>query len=276
MAYFNTRESRWGYSLLLKGAKHFGYYPKGQENLSMAQAQRIMEDKLARALDLKRGACALDAGCGEGIVAAYLAKNYQLRISGIDLLDWAIQKAKQNALKFGVERLVDFQVMDYTKLSFPNQSFDGVYTMETLVHSSDYRVALREFHRVLRPSGKLVLFEYSLAPEKNLASFQKKLAGIWAIIAVEAAMPSALFFSHGAFLQILQKAGFVNISVENITPHVMPMLKRFRQIAFLPYQLFKLLGLQRKFINTTAGAEGYEIAKNDLWRHNIIIAQKPR
>jgi ubiquinone/menaquinone biosynthesis C-methylase UbiE len=38
--------------------------------------------------------------------------------------------------------------------------FDTVYTMETLVHSTDFRAALAEFQRVLRPGSRLVLIEY--------------------------------------------------------------------------------------------------------------------
>jgi sterol 24-C-methyltransferase len=33
--------------------------------------------------------------------------------------------------------------MDYTNLDFPNETFDAIYTMETLVHAADYSQALQ-------------------------------------------------------------------------------------------------------------------------------------
>src|SRR3990172_2370233 len=97
--YFNSLESRLGYALLLKGRKHFGYYPKKQGHLTILQAQQLMEDKLAERLHLKNNSHVLDAGCGEGKVAIYLAKTYNLRITGVDLLDWSVTKAKENAIR---------------------------------------------------------------------------------------------------------------------------------------------------------------------------------
>ena len=51
--------------------------------------------------------------------------------------------------------------MDYHHLDgFPTESFDGVYTMETLVHATDPQRVLGEFFRVLKPGGSIALYEY--------------------------------------------------------------------------------------------------------------------
>lgn len=270
--YFNTAESRLGYTLLLKGTKHFGYYPKSQSSISMAQAQLLMEDKLAKRLNLPQNSLVLDAGCGEGNVAIHLAKDYGFRIKGVDLLNFAIKRALEKASKFGLKNRVDFQVRDYTYLNFPDKTFDGIYTMETLVHVPDYHKVLKEFYRVLKPNGKLVLFEYSLAPREDFTQAQQTIVEM---INEESSMHSLSYFVHGKFPKILKEAGFRKVSVKNITSRVMPMLRKFYFFAFLPYQLIKLLGLQRKFINATAAVEGYLILqKGDYWRYNIVTATK--
>lgn len=272
--YFNSWESRWGYTLLLKGTKHFGYYPKGKENLSIAQAQKLMEDKLAERLNLKANSLVLDAGCGEGGVAIYLAQKYGLRVKGVDLMESAIKKAREKAADFGLQRRVDFQVMDYTKLSFANESFDGVYTMESLVHVPDHQQALYQFFRVLKPKGRLALFEYSICPKKEMTLQQQKF---WSMLIESWAMPSLPYFLHGSFPQILERIGFTDVSVKNITLRMIPMVRRLSQIAYLPYQMIKLLNLQRKFINATFAVEGYRnITKSDIWRYNIISAVKSK
>ena len=274
--YFSSWESRWGYTLLLKGIKHFGYYPEGRENLSMYKAQRLMEDKLAEMLNLDGGSLVLDAGCGEGGVAIYLAKKYRLRIEGVDLLESSIEKANKKSLELGLQDKVDFQVMDYTKLDFPNESFDGAYTMESLVHVLDYQQALREFYRALKPNGKLVLFEYSVCSEDD-ATVTPRQMNLAKMVAEESGMYALPHFLHGRFPKIVKEAGFTDISVEDITPRIMPMLRKFYLIAYLPYRLIKLFGLQRKFINATTAAEGYKVLKESgIWRYNIVTAVKPK
>lgn len=62
--YFERLGSRLGYDFLLGGAKHFGFYPKGKENISEREAQNLMHDLLAQKLDLKKNQLVLDAGCG--------------------------------------------------------------------------------------------------------------------------------------------------------------------------------------------------------------------
>lgn len=269
--YFNTKESKWGYTLLLKGTKHFGYYPKGKEKISMSDAQRIMEDKLAERLNLPTDSLVLDAGSGEGNVAVNLAQKYGLRIHGVDLLDFAVEKAISKSRKFNLQNKVKFKLEDYTNLSFPDKTFDGVYTMETLVHVPDYKKALKEFNRVLKPNGKLVLFEYSITSRKKFTPKELKIADM---VNEESGMHSLPHFVHGKFPQILKSAGFKNIVIKNTTPHIMPMLRKFYLIAYIPYIFIKFLGLQRKFINTTFSVEGYRNSRKDFFRYNIISAVK--
>lgn len=270
--YFSSRGSRWGYFLLLKGVKHFGYYPKGKEKISMIEAQRLMVEKLYEKLNLKPNSLLLDAGCGEGEVATYLANKYQFQIKGVDLLKFCIEKANKKRVNLGLEKKVEFRVMDYMNLDFPNEKFDGIYTMETLVHVSDYKRALDGFYRTLKPKGRLVLFEYTISPIENIPlTFQKTAE----MIIEECGMHSLPHFLHGKFPEILKGSGFTDISVENITPRTIPMLRKFYLIAHLPYQIIKLLRIQRKFINATSAAEAYKnVVKNDVFRYNIVTAVK--
>src|SRR3989344_1110000 len=270
--YFSAKESRWGYSLLLRGTKHFGYHPVGKEHIPMSKAQRLMEDKLGKKLDLPHNSMLLDAGSGEGNVAIYLAEKYGFNIRGVDLLGFAVKRAEEKSKRLNLQNKVEFHAGDYTKLNFPNKTFDGVYTMETLVHVPDYKKALSEFYRILKPGGRLALFEYSIPSRENLSPEDQQT---WNMINEESGMHSLPYFIHGKMPQILKNAGFDNVVVENITPHVLPMLRKFYLIAYVPYILFKALGLQRKFINTTSPVEVYRRLKaTDYWRYNVITAVK--
>ena len=156
----------------------------------MKKATVNMMDQVGKNLALPKGAKVLDAGCGEGATAKYLSKEFGYQVIGVDLLDFNIKRAKErNVLDPQNPR---FNVGNYSKLDIPDNSLDGIYTLETLVHSPEYREALKEFSRVLKKGGKLVLFEYSLPKELS-----KHDSEIFEIISEGSAMHSfPLFMIH--------------------------------------------------------------------------------
>lgn len=268
--YYNKRESRLGYRFLLHGTRHFGYYPPNT-HFSIAQAQRKMEDRLGETLGLPRKSVVLDAGCGEGFVAQRMAERFHLRVLGVDLHTPSITLAQRSA-QARPNRDITFVQGDYARLPFASASFDGAYTMETLVHAADPIVALKEINRVLKPGGKLVLFEYSIAPPSMRTRAQER---IWHGIAVGSAMHSLTNFEHGRFPDILTRAGFLGVSVDDITEATLPMLRMFYRMAWLPYQFVRLLRLERRFANTAAAAALYkDIVQSGAWRYNVVTATK--
>jgi sterol 24-C-methyltransferase len=140
--YYDHTESRVGYTYLLHGTKHFGWYEAGQSMWSFSSAMRRMEDELGRRLGLPSDSEVLDAGCGVGDVARTMADKYQLDVTGIDILDFNLDEARKRGAASNIARVPTFQFGDYHHLYFSDESFDGVYTMETLVHAGDPFYAL--------------------------------------------------------------------------------------------------------------------------------------
>jgi ubiquinone/menaquinone biosynthesis C-methylase UbiE len=268
--YYHTWESKLGYRWL-DGIKHFGYYPEGQEKLPKREAQHLMNEQLATALSLPNGAHVLDAGCGEGGVAIHLAQKHGLKVSGIDLLDFNVGRANATAAEDNVQN-VDFQIGTYMQLPFADNTFDGIYTMETLVHAPDYQKAMAELYRVLKPGGKLALFEYSIIPKSQVPAQQKQGYENIRHINRVSSMPAFNEFKHGTFASKLDNAGFTGVKERDITPRIMPMLELFYHKAHRPYKVIKALGLQDKFINTMSAVEFYKYP--ELWHYNIVTAQK--
>jgi hypothetical protein len=64
---------------------------------------------------------------------------------------------------------IDYPGYDGTTLPFPNESQDGIYTSHCLEHISDYKRALREWFRVLKTGGYLVI----IVPHQYL--FERRL-----------------------------------------------------------------------------------------------------
>ncbi|KAH9216001.1 S-adenosyl-L-methionine-dependent methyltransferase [Leptodontidium sp. 2 PMI_412] len=180
-----------------------------------------MEDHLIDNLALEEGSKVLDAGCGVGHVSIHLAeKGYQLQ--AIDVVDRHIMKARRNVKARGLDGKITINKGDCHHLNaFADGSFDGVFTMETFVHATEPEAAAAEFFRVLRPGGSLALF------------------------------------ATGVLEGILEDAGFVEVVVKDLSYNVLPMLRLFYLLAFIPYMIIAFLGLQAWFVNTVAKYEGY-------------------
>ena len=79
-------------------------------------------------------------------------------IVAIDISEEMLRRAEARHGDYrGVLSLV---CMDATQLSFPDASFDTVATSCTMCSVPDPIRAFREFHRVLRPGGRLLMFEH--------------------------------------------------------------------------------------------------------------------
>jgi len=270
--YYSTLGSRLGYNFILWGSIHFGYYPNEKADISEKEAQIALQDMVAKNLGLNSGQIVLDAGCGQGVVSTYLAKKYGPKIFGINIVPFQIKKAQELARRLGVTDKVQYQLMDYSATSFPDNYFDAIYTTETLSHSPDIHQTLREFLRILKPGGKIAFFEYTLAPDSDFPERDKKMLDI---VIEGSAMMGLKDFRHGQFTEILKNIGFENPKEQNITENIRPSFYRLHKLSIWPYKFIRLFGLQRRFINTTAGYEYYKIADKGLIRYCIFTGNKP-
>lgn len=109
--------------------------------------------------NLGRGARVLEFGCADGYLSlgesrlAHEAGSFH----GIDISDWAIEKARKSAAAQGLTQC-SFSVMDAEKLTFPDGQFDLVFG-RGILHHLDVEKSLAEIARVLRPGGRAIFYE---------------------------------------------------------------------------------------------------------------------
>jgi len=121
-------------------------------------------DELMKIYEFPAKSKILIIGCGVGKSAFYLAENFDLNVTGIDIAEKSIQIAKETAKEKNLEDKVKFKVSDAHELLFNEDEFDGVFT-EYMAYFLDHPRAFKEFHRVLKPGGHVAFNELMLKPD---------------------------------------------------------------------------------------------------------------
>lgn len=106
------------------------------------------------------GGQVLDVGCGPGHIAVLLAQEAPgLTVTGIDLVPAMIALAQRHAAAAELSDRVRFQVADVASLPFPDDQFDLVVSSLSLHHWPDPARGLAEIDRVLRPGGRVLIYD---------------------------------------------------------------------------------------------------------------------
>jgi len=106
----------------------------------------------------------LEIGTGKGYFAIALAKR-GFSFSSIDISKEEQRIAKLNIQYYGFEEQVILKTEDAERLSFPNQSFDTIFSINVFHHLKNPIAVLDEIIRLLRSSGKVVISDFN---EKGL------------------------------------------------------------------------------------------------------------
>ncbi len=164
--------------VLRDGQLHMWYFYDDADDASLPAAVHRMTRKVTETLGVRPGEHVLDAGCGPGNTAVYLAAELGARVTGVTLSEVEVAAARRRAEERGLSERVRIDYGDYAELPFPDGAFDAVLALESLQNAADVGAVLAELFRVLRPGGRLTLSDFSLEsaedPER-LATFMATL-----------------------------------------------------------------------------------------------------
>jgi ubiquinone/menaquinone biosynthesis C-methylase UbiE len=114
-------------------------------------------------------AAVLDIGTGPGVLLDELAVlRPDLRLSGVDLSPDMVAAAARNLA--GVADRASVRVGDVAELPFEDDSFDLIVSSLSLHHWDDPEAAVPQLARVLRPGGRLHIYDFRFAPFDRLAA----------------------------------------------------------------------------------------------------------
>ncbi|EKV01559.1 methylase involved in ubiquinone/menaquinone biosynthesis [Leptolyngbya sp. PCC 7375] len=147
---------------------HLGHYgsPARSKDFLKAKADFVHEMVAWGGLDrLAPGTTLLDVGCGIGGSSRILAKEYQFDVTGVTISPQQVMRAQQ-LTPAGVT--AQFKIDDAMALSFPDASFDVVWSVEAGPHMPDKAMFARELMRVLKPGGILVLADWNQRDDRQV------------------------------------------------------------------------------------------------------------
>lgn len=114
-------------------------------------------ERLIDRVELQTDDRVLDVGCGTGIVARRAAAQIgdEGLIVGLDVNEEMLNMAKATATED--ELLIEWRQGDATHLPFADEAFDAVFCQQALQFVPKPKAVLQEIHRVLAPSGRVVV-----------------------------------------------------------------------------------------------------------------------
>lgn len=128
-------------------------------------ASRVFRGIYARVADdvataAPSGGIVFDAGCGTGQLAVNIAhRRPDLHVYGVDLSSGMIEVAERRAKQDGVADRVQFAVADLAALPLRDDCVDLVVSTASLHHWTDPGAVMASLNHVLRPRGRILLYD---------------------------------------------------------------------------------------------------------------------
>jgi ubiquinone/menaquinone biosynthesis C-methylase UbiE len=138
----------------------------------------------------------LDVGCGRGKALRLLDEHLRpRRIVGLDPEAGVRTYLERAALQ--CRSTIEFWCANAADTGLPDRSFDLVFCHQTLHHIVDQKRAVREFYRVLRPGGVLLIAESTRRYIHSL------------IIRLLFRHPMEVQKTAGEYIELIREAGFL-------------------------------------------------------------------
>jgi ubiquinone/menaquinone biosynthesis C-methylase UbiE len=172
-----------------------------------------------RLLELGPGRRALEMACGSGGVTCRMALETGAECVGVDVNPHGVEAARARAREQGLSSRVSFQLADAAQLlPFPDQSFDAIFCNDSINHFPGRPVVFRDWHRVLRPGGRLLFTDPVVVtgPVTNEELQARSSIGFF------------LFLPAGCNERLLAESGFEVLEVRDVTEGMASISGRWR------------------------------------------------
>ena len=169
----------------------------------------------------------LDVACGTGDLATAFAAAPSAGVIGIDFTTDMLAVAQRK--RAGTAEAPSYHAGDAMRLPVADAAVDVVSIAFGIRNVADTAVAVREFHRVLRPGGRVVVLEFAMPSNRLLRRpysmyFLHVMPRTAALIAGDRTgayryLPRSVdtFIDRGRIVAMLEAAGFADVTVRPLT-----------------------------------------------------------
>ncbi|CAF2091964.1 unnamed protein product [Rotaria magnacalcarata] len=164
--------------------------------------------EFVESLDLKSDQIVLDVGCGIGGGDIYIAETYGCSVIGIDLSVNMVNIAYERLMAMSGHKLkVSYEIGDVMCHEFQPNSFDVIYSRDTILHISDKKTLFSRLYGWLKPGGRLFISDYTCAPKSE---WSKEYAEY-----VDQRRYTLLTVAE--YGKVLESVGFKNVDAQDVT-----------------------------------------------------------
>ena len=178
---------------------------------AIMEGRRRYTDEVTEPAGITAADHLVDAGCGFGSTAAYLARRYGCRATGVNINRRQLDFAAQQAAATDPAGRVSYRWADCTQhLPFEDGSIDVVINIESACYYSDRDRFLRETARVLKPGGRFVTADFMTPDAIGKADYGRYIEPIceaWALHSLESPASYRRKIA-AAGLEMVEFAGF--------------------------------------------------------------------
>lgn len=118
------------------------------------------EHYLAANMNIQSHYKVLDIGCGVGGPAFEICHFTGAHVTGLNINDYQISRAKRYAVVAGLDARTTFIKGDFMNMPITDNSYDACYAIEATVHASTLEGVYGEAYRVLKPRGVFGCYEW--------------------------------------------------------------------------------------------------------------------
>jgi ubiquinone/menaquinone biosynthesis C-methylase UbiE len=186
----------------------------------------VVRDKVLDRAAFAPGQTLLDVGCGEGLIGFGALERGAGHVIFSDISQDLLDLCRGAADELGVADRCSFLLAHAEDLGgVPDGSIDVVTTRSVLIYVKEKDRAFREFFRVLRPGGRISLFEpinrfgmeerrhgFWSYPSNGLSDLARRIEGVFEPI--QPLSDPMLDFDERDLVALVEQAGFFPIELE--------------------------------------------------------------